>query len=112
MERENNSGSTEVRSFSVNSPQRRNVLVAEPAAGAAVAGTGGTVSWQGDSAVAFYRVEFSQGGWANPQFRFATSGNSVQLQGVAPGQYNMRVGAFSEVSGRWEYTAAQPVDVQ
>lgn len=109
---ENSSGSTEVRSFTVNTPVRRNVQVAEPAAGGAVAGTGGTVSWQGDSSVAFYRVELSQGSWANPSHRFATSGNSVQLQGVGPGQYNMRVGAFSEVSGRWEYTAAQPVSVQ
>jgi len=109
---ENGSGSSQVRSFTVNPAVRRNVQVAEPGAGMPVAGTGGTVSWQGDNAVAFYRVEMSQGGWANPQYKFATSGNSVQLQGVAPGQYNMRIGAFSEVSGRWEYTTPQAVEVQ
>lgn len=109
---ENDSGSSEVRSFSVAAPVRRNVAVAAPAAGGAVAGTGGQVQWQGDNGVAFYRVELSTGDWANPQFRFATRGNSVQLQGVTPGQYQMRVGAFSEVSGRWEYTQAQPVTVQ
>ncbi len=108
----NKSGSTEVRSFKVSAPARRNVQLSQPASGGAVAGNGGTVSWQGDSKVAYYRVEFSTGGWANPQHRFASSGNSVQLQGVAPGQYQMRVGAFSEVAGRWEYTAAVPVTVQ
>ena len=109
---ENKSGSTEVRSFKVSSPARRNVQLSQPAAGGAVAGNGGTVSWQGDGKVAYYRVEISTGGWANPQHRFASSGNSVQLQGVAPGQYQMRVGAFSEVAGRWEYTSPVAVTVQ
>jgi len=108
----NTSGDTEVRSFRVNPPVRRNVQISEPAAGGAVAGTGGVVSWQGDSAVAFYRVELSSdGGWTQPT-RFATSGNSVQLQGVAAGQYQIRVGAFSEVAGRWEYTQPVGVSVQ
>lgn len=109
---ENRSGSTEVRSFKVNAPARRNVQLQAPAAGGAVAGSGGTVSWQGDANVAFYRVEFSTGGWANPQHRFASSGNSVQLNGVAAGAYQMRVGAYSEVSGRWEYTDPVSVTVQ
>jgi len=109
---ENSSGVSEVRSFSVSSPVRRNVVLAQPAAGAALAGTGGEVSWQGDSAVAYYRVEISNGDWANPQYKFSTSGNRVQLNGVAPGAYSLRVGAFSEVSGRWEYTAPVSVSVQ
>lgn len=109
---QNSSGSSEVRSFSVSSPVRRNVQIAEPQAGGAVAGTGGTISWQGDSKVAYYRVEFSTGDWANPPYKFASSGNSVQTNGVAPGQYMMRIGAFSEVSGRWEYSAPISVSVQ
>jgi len=109
---ENDSGASEVRSFTVSAPTRRNISVAAPAAGGTVAGTGGQVQWQGDNSVAFYRVELSTGDWANPQFRFATRGNSVQLQGVTAGQYQMRLGAFSEVSGRWEYTQAMPVTVQ
>ena len=109
---ENDSGASEVRSFNVSAPIRRNVAIAAPAAGGTLAGNGGQVQWQGDNSVAFYRVEFSTGDWANPQFRFATRGNSVQVQGVSPGQYQMRVGAFSEVSGRWEYTAATAVSVQ
>src|SRR5690606_30916752 len=109
---ENASGSTEGRSFQVTAPARRNVVLSEPQAGGAVAGNGGTVSWQGDNSVAFYRVELTaSGSWANPEHRFATSGNSVSLQGVAAGQYQMRVGAFSEVSGRWEFTAPVPVSV-
>ena len=109
---ENRSGKTDVRTFTVGAPQRRNISVSQPTSGGSVAGTGGTVSWQGDSRVASYRVEFSTGAWANPQHRFASSGNSVQLQGVAPGQYQMRIGAFSEVAGRWEYTTPVNVTVQ
>lgn len=109
---ENASGQTEVRSFKVNPPQRRAHAFQQPASGGAIAGNGGTVSWQGDGKVAYYRVEVSTGGWANPQHRFASSGNSVQLNGVAPGQYQMRLGAFSEVSGRWEYTSPIAVTVQ
>lgn len=108
---ENSSGSTEVRSFKVNGPARRNLQITEPSNGA-VAGNGGVVAWQGDSAVAYYRVEISNSGWANPTHRFATSGNSIKLEGVAAGSYQMRVGAFSEVSGRFEYTAPASVTVQ
>ncbi len=109
---ENSSGATEVRSFKVTPPTRRNVQLSAPGAGGTVAGSGGTVSWQGDSKVAYYRVEFSTGSWGAPAHRFASSGNSVQLNGVAPGAYQMRVGAFSEVSGRWEYTTPVAVTVQ
>lgn len=105
----NNSGPTEVRSFNVDAPVRRNVVVNQIAE---LAGNGGVVEWQGDEKIAFYRVELSTGGWANPQYRFATSGTKVQVQGVTPGQYQMRVGAFSEVSGRWEYTAPLALNVQ
>lgn len=108
---ENGSGSTEVRSFKVSGPPRRNLQITEPSNGA-VAGNGGVVAWQGDSSVAYYRVEISNSGWANPTHRFATSGNSVRLEGVAAGAYQMRVGAFSEVSGRFEYTSPASVTVQ
>lgn len=109
---ENASGQSEVRSFKVNAPTRRAVSLQQPTAGGAIAGNGGTVTWQGDAKVAYYRVEMSTGSLTTPQHRFASSGNSVQLNGVAPGQYQMRVGAFSEVSGRWEYTTPVSVTVQ
>ena len=41
--------------------------------------------------------------WANPAHRFQTSGTSVALNGVPPGSYDFRVGAFSEAAGRWEW---------
>jgi len=109
---ENNTGATEVRSFKVMAAPRRNIALQQPASGGSIAGSGGTVSWQGDSKVAHYRVEFTSGSWANPQYRFASSGNSLQLQGVPAGQFQMRVGAFSEIAGRWEYTAPVSVTVQ
>lgn len=110
----NSAGQSEVHSFVVDAPVRRNFPVKEPAAGAAISGNGGVVSWQADQKVARYQVQMSQpgSGWANPQYRFGTTGTTVALQGVAPGQYDMRVGAFSEVSGRWEWQVINGVTVQ
>lgn len=103
-------GSSEIRSFTVEAPTRRKLAVTAPVAGAALAGSGGQVSWQGDSKVTYYRVELSNApDWANPAFKFATAGSTATLQGVTAGAYKMRLGAFSEISGRWEYTT--PVDV-
>jgi hypothetical protein len=109
---ENADGRSEVRRFSVENPTRRNIMVTQPAQGGSLSSQGGVVSWQGDDKVAFYRVEFAQGSFASPAYRFATSGNSVQVNGINPGQYQMRVGAFSEIAGRWEYTPAMSVSVQ
>lgn len=109
---ENRSGKSDIRSFTVNAPQRRAISLDQPANGGTIAGSGGVVSWKGDAKVGFYRVELSTGGWATPQHRFASSGNSVQLTGVTPGQYQVRLGAFSEVAGRWEYTSPISVTVQ
>ncbi len=106
---ENSSGTSEVRRFKVQPAPRRNLLLVEPTAGASFSGSSGQVSWQGDSKVAFYRVEFSADGtWANPK-RFASSGTSLQVTDLQPGSYSMRLGGFSEVSGHWEYT--QPISV-
>ena len=108
----NGGGSSEIRSFTISPPAKRNLAVSAPQSGGAVAGNGGVVSWQGDDRVAYYRLEISNGDWANPQYRFATSGNSLQLQGVQPGSYELRVGGFSEVSGRWEFSQPFAVTVQ
>lgn len=101
------------RSFSVSAPVRRNVAMTAPASGGSIAGTGGVVSWTGDKGVAYYRVELNQGDdWSNPQFKFSSSGSQAQLNAVPAGSYQMRLGAFSEVSGRWEYGQVVPVTVQ
>lgn len=109
---ENESGASEVRSFRVSAPVRRNLVLTNPTVGANIAGEGGVVSWQRAEKVAFYRVEIAAQGFANPEYRFSTSDVSIQLQGVAAGAYQMRLGAFSEVSGRWEYTAPQSVTIE
>lgn len=103
----NEAGTSPVSRFYVDAPQRRNVQLM--ALGSSVAGSGGVISWQGDSKVARYVVELSQSGWSNPEWRFQTSSTSLTLANVMAGSYKLRVGAFSEVAGRWEYTA--PVDV-
>lgn len=110
---ENEGGASEVRSFTVNAPVRRNIALTAPQTGGALAGTGGVVSWTGDKGVAYYRVELNQGeDWTNPQFKFSSSGSQIQLNSVPAGTYNLRLGAFSEVSGRWEYTSPVSVTVQ
>lgn len=105
----NGGGSSSINSFTISPPIKRNLSMVAPTPGGALTGNGGVVSWQGDNKVAFYRVEVSNSGWANPMYRFATSGTQLQVQGVSPGSYQIRVGGFSESSGRWEYTS--PVDV-
>ena len=104
----NGAGESAVQSFVVDGAVRRNIAV-NLSPGSSISGNGGQVSWTGDTKVARYKVEVSQSGWANPEYKFQTSGQDVQMQGVQPGAYQLRVGAFSEVSGRWEYS--QPVDV-
>jgi hypothetical protein len=110
---ESEGGMSEPRSFSVSAPIRRNVALTAPTSGGTIAGTGGVVSWTGDKGVAYYRVEMNQGDdWTNPQFKFSSSGAQAQLNAVPAGSYQMRLGAFSEVSGRWEYGQVMPVTVQ
>lgn len=111
---ENAEGATEVRRFHVLPPARRNFPVSQPTAGGAISGNGGVVSWQADQKVARYQVQLNQSGasWANPTYRFGTSGTSVALRNVPAGTYDMRVGAFSEVSGRWEWQLIQGITIQ
>lgn len=110
---ESEGGASDVRSFSVAAPVRRNIALSAPAAGASLAGSGGVVSWTGDKGVAYYRVELNQSDdWSNPMFKFSSSGSQVQLNGVSAGQYQLRLGAFSEVSGRWEFTQPIAVTIQ
>jgi hypothetical protein len=110
---ESEGGASDVRSFSVAAPIRRNIALSAPAAGASLAGSGGVVSWTGDKGVAYYRVELNQSDdWSNPMFKFSSSGSQVQLNGVGAGQYQLRLGAFSEVSGRWEFTQPIAVTIQ
>lgn len=110
----NASGASEVRSFKIASPARRSFPVTQPASGGSLAGTGGVVSWQAGEKIARYSVELAPAGqsFANPSYRFGASGTSVALQGVSPGSYDLRVGAFSEVAGRWEWQVIKNVTVQ
>ena len=109
----NGAGSSSVRSFTIQEPVLRQLALGTPADGSSLAGSGGVVSWTGDQKVSFYRVELSaEDSWANPAYRFATSGTQLQVQNVAAGSYKLRLGAFSEVSGRWEYTNPIAVTIQ
>ncbi len=106
-------GNGEIRSFNVNAPMRKQIAVVSPGAGQSVAGNGGAVTIQGASGVAYYRVEFSTSqNWGVPEYRIHSRSAQVALNGIQPGSYQMRVGAFSEESGRMEYTSPMPVTVQ
>ncbi len=111
---QNAEGGTAVHSFTIAAPIRRNFPITQPAAGGKLSGNGGVIAWQGDTKVARYQVQLIQQGgtWANPQHRFGTSGTSLALSGVAPGNYDLRVGAFSEVAGRWEWQVVPGVSIQ
>lgn len=108
----NSLGKSPIRTFTVNAPVKRNIAIIEPADGGTLVKDTGMVSWKGDRLITYYRVEVTSQGWANPNYRFATTGTQFQLRNVPQGNYEMRVGAFSEVSGRWEYTNPIKVVVQ
>ena len=110
----NATGASNVSTFTISAPEARNFPVSSPTPGGQVAGNGGVVSWQAGEKIARYSVELTPAGasFANPAYRFGTSGTSVSLQGVTPGSYDFRVGAFSEVAGRWEWQVIQNVSVQ
>ncbi len=110
----NAEGASEVRMFRITAPERRSFPISQPQSGGQVSGNGGVVSWQAGERIARYSVEVvgAGGSWVQPQYRFGTSGTSIALQGVSPGTYDIRVGAFSEVSGRWEWQYIKNVTVQ
>lgn len=102
---------SETQSFTISTPPRRNIALSQPSAGASISGDS-SVAWNGDEKISYYRVEISAGNFSAPNYRFATVGTSVQLSGVMAGSYQLRVGGFSEVSGRWEYTDPIAITVQ
>lgn len=111
---ENAEGGTPVQSFAIMPPVRRNFPITQPQPGGQIAGNGGVVAWQSDAKIASYKVQLVPQGssWSSPAHQFGTSGTSIALQGVAPGAYDLRVGAFSEVAGRWEWQVINGVTVQ
>jgi hypothetical protein len=111
---QNAEGLSEVRSFTIMAPEPRVFPVTQPVAGGEIAGNGGIVSWQAGEKIARYAVEVKPAGttWANPAHRFQTSGTSISVNGVPPGAYDFRVGAFSEAAGRWEWQELMGVSVQ
>ena len=110
----NSAGMSEVSSFTISAPTRRSFPVSQPTPGGNIAGSGGVVTWQAGEKIARYSVELTPAGssFANPSHRFGTSGTSVALQAVPAGVYDVRVGAFSEVAGRWEWQVIEKVNVQ
>lgn len=106
---QNKAGLSKVSSFNVAAPARRAISLTSQKEGDTIEGNGGVIHWTGDTKVSYYRVELSQDKWTNPPFRFATSGTQLAIRGVPAGSYKLRLGGFSESSGRWEYT--QPIAV-
>lgn len=107
-------GVSEIRSFRINAPERRNFPIVQPTDGGSLPVNSAIISWQAGEKIARYAVEVVNSGesFASPVYRFQTSGTSVALQGVNPGSYDIRVGAFSEVAGRWEWQVIRGVSIQ
>ena len=111
LEDANSNPLSETGSFTVAQAVRRNLALSEPANGGSLS-SGAAVSWVGDDKVAYYRLELATNSFATPNYRFSTVNTSVQIADVAAGSYKLRVGAFSEVTGRWEYIEPISVTVQ
>lgn len=109
----NGEGTSSVRSFTVLPSRIQIPKVIMPENGAELNGNSGTVNWTMTERSAFYRVQLTQKeNWVAPNYLFATSGTKLMLKGVTPGSYKLRVGSFSEVSGRWEYSSPVQVEVR
>jgi hypothetical protein len=109
----NSEGKSPVWSFTIENPIPRNISLVQPNSGSKVSGSGGIVTWTGDSKVSYYKVQISSGGnWNNPEYSFSTVGTQLSINGVSAGSYSLRIGAFSEVSGKWEYTSPVSVSIQ
>ena len=109
----NSSGKSEPRSYSIISHNDLVPNVLEPTNGSTIFQDGSVVKWSLLSRAAYYRVQITEKDtWLSPSYMFATSGSELTMAGVAPGSYKLRVGGFSEISGRWEYSEPISVDVQ
>ncbi|MBC61195.1 MAG: hypothetical protein CMP11_01965 [Zetaproteobacteria bacterium] len=109
---ENDAGKSEVRSFTVKKSPVRNISLLSPEDGGVLNLEKDLISWQGGVKITFYRIEISKSGWQNPDFTFATTGTSLKVSNIPGGDYSMRLGAFSEVSGKWEYSKERKVVIQ
>lgn len=106
----NNQGKSEVRNFTILPAPLRKIDLIEPSLGSSLSASSGTVKWTGDTEVSLYKVEATANGdWTNPEFKRSTSATQITVAGIPTGNLQMRVGAFSEVSGQWEFT--EPVDI-
>ncbi|MDD9951361.1 MAG: hypothetical protein OXT67_07320 [Zetaproteobacteria bacterium] len=106
----NSQGKSEIRRFTILPAPLRKIDLLEPTSGTTLSGNNGIIRWTGDTHVSLYKVQLStNNSWAQPEVQRATSGTSATLSGVNPGSYQLRIGAFSEVSGQWEFT--NPIDI-
>lgn len=109
----NSSGASEVRSFNIIPSDERGLSLLAPQDGGEMTGDSSIVSWSTLERGAYYRVQMTQGDtWVNPSYVFATSGSQLAVKNVPPGSYKLRVGGFSEISGRWEYTDSIAIEVR
>ncbi len=109
----NSEGTSEVSSFVVRPSKIQKPKILTPQNGAEMSGNNSGVNWTMTERAAFYRVQLTQKeDWVSPNYLFATSGTKLMLKGVTQGSYKLRVGSFSEVSGRWEYSDAIQVEVR
>jgi len=109
----NSEGASEVSSFVVLSSKVQKPKILTPQNGAEMSASKSMVNWTMTERAAFYRVQLTQKeDWVSADYLFATSGTKLMLKGVAQGSYKLRVGSFSEVSGRWEYSDAIQVEVR
>jgi hypothetical protein len=103
--------SSSIRSLVVKSSRKRNIVLQSPQGGESLPSSGGEVRWIGDERIAYYKIELIKPETAVTAYRFATSGTSLQIKNVESGSYQLRVGGFSEVSSKWEFSDAINITV-
>lgn len=101
----------EARSFRVTPPIARTFPIQEPLSDTQIPAEGALVRWQTDAKITWYKAlvfDHISGQQVHMQ---GTSGDHLRLKQLKGGIYDLKLGGFSEVSGKWEWQLVQRLRV-
>lgn len=102
------SENSEKFSFTILPARKRTISLISISNGAVIEIGKTPISWEGDEQISYYRIELvkeeTEGNlsWGSP-YRFATKNNTLLINTIPQGAYQLRLGAHSRVAGKWEY---------
>jgi hypothetical protein len=104
-------GEGAVQSFKIRRPKARNFEFTQPVTGSSISRQSAPISWKPAKKVAWYKLIVYRKGGKKAILVKGTSGSKLTINNIKPGQYEMKLGAFSEVSGKWEWKRITDITV-